>query len=336
MLIDWSNISFAYFLVLYLIPVLAVLLAFWYYFGYRNQHAGFSISDTSMWKNYSSWKGQLMPVLPLLRFFSVAFILAALARPQSTSTDENIKTYGVDMVLSMDVSSSMLAQDFKPDRLEAAKEVASKFIENRPNDRMGLVIFGGESFTQVPITTDHKIVQGQLAKIKNGFIADGTAIGMGIGTAVNRLKDSPAKSKVIILMTDGVNNSGLIDPITAAETAIQYNVKVYAIGIGTQGEAYMPAYLLPDGSFEYDYMPVEIDEELLKEIASSTGGKYYRATDRKSLEAIYAEIDALEKTEIESSQTIRVKELFYPFAGLAILFLFMEQLLRFSLFRKFP
>ncbi len=336
MLNSWTDIEFAHPWILYFIPVLAMLFGLWFYFRYKDQTASFSISDTSMWSNYTSWRGKLLPLLHVLRFLSLALILVALARPQSSSTEENIKTFGIDMVLSMDVSSSMLAQDFKPDRLEAAKEVASRFIQARPNDRMGVVIFGGESFTQVPITTDHKIVQSQLSKIKNGLIADGTAIGMGIGTAVNRLKDSPAESKVIILMTDGVNNSGLIDPLTAAETAIQYDIKVYAIGIGTQGEAYMPAYLMPDGSFEYDYLPVEIDEELLKEIASSTGGSYYRALDRQSLEDIYEEIDLLEKTAIETSQTVRVKELFYPFAALAILFLFIEQGLKFTLLRTFP
>jgi len=265
----------------------------------------------------------------------MAFIIIALARPQSTSTDEKITSYGIDLVISMDVSSSMLAQDFKPDRLEAAKEVASNFIANRPNDRIGLVIFGGESFTQVPITTDHKIVQSQLKKIKNGLLVDGTAIGMGIGTAINRLKDSEAESKVIILMTDGVNNAGLIDPRTAAEAAIQYDVKVYTIGIGTKGEAYMPAYLLPNGTVKYDYLPVEIDEDLLTEIAQTTGGKYYRATDKKSLGNIYAEIDQLEKTEIESSQTVNVKELFYIFAAIAMLLLFTEQVLKYTLLRTF-
>lgn len=333
---NWSNITFAHFWVLYLIPVLGILFGVWFYFRFKKEHATFSISDTSMWSNYVSWRGKLLPLVPILRFLSLAFILIALARPQSSSTDENINTYGIDMVLSIDVSSSMLAKDFKPNRLESAKEVAARFIENRPNDRMGLVIFGQESFTQVPITTDHKIVQSQLAKIKNGMLADGTAIGMGIGTAVNRLKDSPSKSKVIVLMTDGVNNSGLIDPIMAVETAIQYDIKIYSIGIGTKGEAYMPAYLLPDGSFEYDYLPVEIDEDLLKEISNSTGGNYFRATDRESLEHIYAEIDLLEKTEIETSQTVRIKELFYPFAALALLFLFIEQALKFTLLRTFP
>ena len=327
--------DFAQARLLWLIPVLTVIFGLWFYFRFKKQYASLNISSNKMWHKYKSFRGSLLPILPFLRYLALVFIIIALARPQSTSTDEKITSYGIDLVISMDVSSSMLAQDFKPDRLEAAKDVASEFIANRPSDRIGLVIFGGESFTQVPITTDHKIVQSQLEKIKNGLLADGTAIGMGIGTAINRLKDSEAESKVIILMTDGVNNSGLIDPRTAAEAAVQYNVKVYTIGIGTKGEAYMPAYLNPDGSMVYDYLPVEIDESLLSEIANTTGGKYYRATDKKSLENIYAEIDALEKTEIESSQTVNVKELFYIFAAIAILLLFVEQFLRYTALKTF-
>ncbi len=335
MLSSWLNLDFAHPKLLWLIPALVLVFALWFYFRYKKQYANLNIPNTKVWSNYKSVRGSLLPLLPILRFFSMAFILIALARPQSTSTDEKITSYGIDMVISIDVSSSMLAQDFEPDRLEAAKDVASDFISKRPSDRIGLVIFGGESFTQVPITTDHKIVQSQLKKIKNGLLVDGTAIGMGIGTAINRLKDSEAESKVIILMTDGVNNAGLIDPITAAEAAVQYDVKVYTIGIGTKGEAYMPAYLLPDGTMKYEYLPVEIDEALLIEIAKSTGGKYYRATDKKSLENIYSEIDELEKTEIESSQTVKVKELFYIFAALAILFLFLEQFLKYTVLKTF-
>lgn len=329
------NMDFAHPKILWLLLVLVAGFVLWFYFLYKKQYGSLLVANTQMWQNYKSLRGSLLPVLPILRFFTIALIIIALARPQSTSTDQKINSYGIDLVVSMDVSSSMLAQDFKPDRLEAAKDVASKFIANRPNDRIGLVIFGGESFTQVPITSDHKIVQAQLTKIKNGLLADGTAIGMGIGTGVNRLKESEAKSKVIILMTDGVNNTGLIDPITAAEAAMQYHVKIYTIGIGKKGEAFMPAYLMPDGTVKYDYLPVEIDEKLLNEIAEMTGGKYYRATDKKTLESIYAEIDLLEKTEIESSQTLNVTELFYPFAALAIVFLFVEQVLKLTVFRSF-
>lgn len=327
--------DFAHPKLLWLLPVLLLVFALWFYFRYRKQYASLQVSSTAMWSQYKSIRGSLLPILPILRMCSMAFIIVALARPQSTSTDEKITSYGIDLVISMDVSSSMLAEDFKPTRLEAAKDVAADFISKRPSDRIGLVIFGGESFTQVPITTDHKIVQSQLEKIENGRLSDGTAIGMGIGTAINRLKDSEAESKVIILMTDGVNNSGLVDPRTAAEAAVQYNVKVYTIGIGTKGQAYMPAYLNPDGSVAYDYLDVEIDEALLTEIAQTTGGKYYRATDKKSLETIYEEIDTLEKTEIESSQTVNVKELFYIFAALALGLLFIEQVLKYTLLRTF-
>lgn len=328
--------QFAHPYFLWAIPVLIILFALWLYFRYRKDKAAMTLSNTGMFDNYVSWKSRFLVALPFLRFLSLCLILVALARPQSSSTDQKISSYGIDMVISMDISSSMLAQDFKPNRLEAAKDVASRFIMNRPSDRIGLVVFAGESFTQVPITTDHKIVQSQLSKVKNGLLNDGTAIGMGIGTGVNRLKDSKAKSKVIILMTDGVNNTGLIDPITATEAAMQYDIKIYTIGIGTEGEAYMPAYMLPDGSVKYDYLPVMIDEELLTEISKMTNGKYYRAKDKDSLEAIYEEIDQLEKTEIESSQSIRVEELFYNFAALAILLLFLEQALKLSLLRSFP
>ncbi|MCB9255568.1 MAG: VWA domain-containing protein [Chitinophagales bacterium] len=328
--------QFAHPYFLWAIPVLIFLFALWLYFRYRKDKAAMTLSNTQMFDNYQSWKSRFLVLLPFLRLLSLCLVLVALARPQSSSTDQKISSYGIDMVISMDISSSMLAQDFKPNRLEAAKDVASRFIQNRPSDRIGLVVFAGESFTQVPITTDHKIVQSQLSKVKNGLLSDGTAIGMGIGTGVNRLKDSKAKSKVIILMTDGVNNTGLIDPITATEAAMQFDIKIYTIGIGTEGEAYMPAYMLPNGSVQYDYLPVMIDEELLTEISKMTNGKYYRAKDKEALEAIYEEIDQLEKTEIESSQSIRVEELFYNFAALAILLLFIEQALRYSLLRSFP
>ena len=336
MLNNWSNIHFAQPLFLWLILGLVILFGLWFYFNYKKYYPSFTLSNSKAIQDLESWKGKFLPILPLLRFLTLALILIALARPQSSSTEENIKTYGIDMVISMDVSLSMLAQDFKPNRLEAAKNTAAQFIENRSEDRIGLVIFGGESFTQVPITTDHKIVQSQLAKIKYGLIADGTAIGMGIGTAVNRLKDSESESKVVILLTDGVNNTGLIDPKTAAELAVSFGIKIYTIGIGSSGEAYTPLYPKPDGTFEYGYYPVEIDEALLQEIAQQTGGKYYRAKSTDALESIYAEIDQLEKTEIETSQTVKTKELFYPFVGFALLLLFVEQLLKYTLLRVFP
>jgi len=335
MLNNWSNIHFAHPKLLWFIPVLLLLLALWLVYRYKKQYGTFIFTTTAMWQNYSSWKAKLLILLPILRFLTITAIIIALARPQTTSSEQKVKAYGIDMVLSMDVSLSMLARDFVPDRLEAAKDVASKFIANRPNDRIGLVVFSGESFTQVPITTDHKIVQQQLEKVKYGLLKDGTAIGLGIGTAINRLKDSPAKSKVIILMTDGVNTAGEIDPIIAAELAEKYQIKVYTIGIGTQGNANTP-YFNRNGQIEYGKFPVEIDEQLLTDISNLTGGKYYRAESKKELSAIYADIDQLEKTEIESSQTINITELFYPFAALAIILLFIEQILKFTFLRTFP
>ncbi|MEZ4929057.1 MAG: VWA domain-containing protein [Chitinophagales bacterium] len=332
----WYDIHFAHPNLLWLLAVLAVLAGLWFYFRYKKNYGSMQVPSLSMFKDYTSLKAMLLPLLPILRFLALAAIIVALARPQSSSTQHRISSYGIDMVISMDVSASMLAQDFKPDRLEAAKDVASQFIEQRTNDRIGLVIFSGESFTQVPITTDHKIVQSQLQKIRNGVLEDGTAIGMGIGTAVNRLKDSKAKSKVIIIMTDGVNNTGLVDPLMATEAAMQYGIKIYTIGIGTKGKAYMPAYKLPDGSIQYDYLDVDIDEALMQKIADMTGGRYYRATDKKSLKEIYKEIDQLEKTEIESSQSVRVAELFYPWAALALLLIAVEQILKYTLLRTFP
>lgn len=335
MLNSWSNIHFAHPILLWLIPILLLLFAVWFYFRYKKQYANFKFSTTEMWNNGDAWRGKLLTVLPILRFLTLCAIIVALARPQTTSNDVKVKAYGIDMVLSLDVSFSMLARDFKPDRLEAAKNVAAKFIANRPSDRIGLVIFGGESFTQVPITTDHKIVQSQLAKIKYGRLIDGTAIGLGLGSAINRLKVSPAKSKVIILMTDGVNNWGEIDPMMAAEAAKAFDIKIYTIGIGSKGMAPSP-FGSSTGEIIYKNAKVEIDEALLTDISKLTNGKYFRATNNTELSSIYNEIDELEKTEIESSQTINVTELFYPFAAIAIFLLFLEQVLKFTFLRIFP
>jgi Ca-activated chloride channel family protein len=330
----WKDMYFVNPWVLWLLPVLLIFAGFWFYFAYKKNYAAFSISNSYGLVAQESWRVKALPLLPILRFLALTCILLAFARPQSQAIDQKSNTMGIDLIISMDVSSSMLAQDFNPNRLEVAKNVASQFIAQHPNDRIGLVIYGSESFTQVPLTNDHKIVQSQLAKIQYGLLEDGTAIGMGLGTAVNRLKDSEAKSKVIILITDGVNNSGIIDPITATETAIQMGIKVYTIGIGTQGEAYMP-YTLPDGSTEYANFPVNIDEKLLNEIANTTGGKFFRATNKSALENIYNEIDAMEKTRLQSLQNIEIKELFYPLAVLAILLVFIENLLKFTILRVF-
>lgn len=320
---------------LWVIPMLLVAGAIWFFLTRKKQFAKVKISSTQGFENTSSLKVKLLQALPVLRLLSLALLLVALARPQTFDSDEKVNAYGIDLVLSLDVSASMLAQDFSPNRLEAAKSVASDFVAARENDRIGLVIFSGESFTQVPITTDHMIVQEQLSKINYGFLEQGTAIGMGIATGVNRLKNSDSKSKVIILMTDGVNNSGTIDPKLALEAANQFDVKIYTIGVGSKGKALMPVALKPNGSFQYGYAEGEIDEALLKEIASETGGQYFRATDNKSLQKIYEEIDLLEKTEIETSQTVRTTEEFYPFAFLALILLFTEWIFRYLFLKTF-
>lgn len=332
----WSSVKFAHPWVLLLIPTLIVSFAIWFYFAYKKQYATITLSSVKGLENHHSARGRLKAVLPFLRLLSLIALIVALARPQSTNVDEKTSTLGIDIVISVDISGSMLARDFKPDRLQATKKVARTFIENRPSDRIGLVVFAGESFTQVPITTDHKVVLSQLDKIEYGMLKDGTAIGMGLGSALNRLKDSNSKSKVVILMTDGENNAGLIDPITATEAAVQFGVKVYTIGVGSKGQALMPAYILPNGELKFEYMPVNIDEELLTTIADMTGGKYFRAKDEKELMDIYNEIDQLEKTEIESSRSVRVSEKFHPFALLAIIFLLLEMTLRFTVLRSYP
>jgi Ca-activated chloride channel homolog len=332
----WNNIQFAHPWLLIAIPIMLVLLVAWYYFAYKKQHATITLSTTKGLENHHAARGRLKAILPVLRYLALSALIVALARPQSTSTDEKTSTLGIDIVISIDISGSMLARDFKPDRLQATKKVAREFIQSRPNDRVGLVVFAGESFTQVPITSDHKVVLSQLEKIEYGLLQDGTAIGMGIGTAVNRLKDSKAKSKVIILMTDGENNAGLIDPITATEAAMQFGVKIYTIGVGSKGQALMPAYRLPNGELKFEYMPVNIDEDLLITIADMTGGNYYRAQNEKELKAIYEEIDRLEKTEIESSRSVRVSEKFHPFAALALMLVLLELTLRYTVLRSYP
>jgi len=272
------------------------------------------------------------PVLFVLRIAALVFLIIALARPQSTNVTENIDTEGIDIVLSMDVSGSMLAEDFKPNRIEAAKDVALRFVDQRPTDRIGLVIFSAESFTMCPITIDHRVLKDQISQVKNGMITDGTSIGMGLATAVDRLRFSKGKSKVIILMTDGVNNTGLIDPNTALEIAKAYKIRVYTIGIGTQGEAVIPVQT-PMGT-QKQMMKVEIDEPLLRKIAGETGGKYFRATNNTTLSNIYNDIDKLEKTKVEISSYKHYAELFFPFAFIAILCLALELLLRYTVFKS--
>lgn len=321
---------------LWAIPIIAVIMLLWWFFNRKKEYVSIKMSSLQAFKSKNSFRGKLKLLLPIFRLLGLTALIIAIARPQTTDSEEKVKTHGIDIVLALDVSASMLAKDFKPNRLEAAKKVASDFIDARPNDRIGLVIFSGESFTQVPVTTDHLIVKKQLNKIKYGFLSQGTAIGMGIATGVNRLKDSKAKSKIIVLMTDGENNAGIIDPMLATETANSFDVKIYTIGIGSKGQALMPVEMKPNGQFQYGYQKTNIDEKLLKEVAKVTSGKYFRATSNSSLKEIYDEIDKLEKTEIITSQTIRKTEKFYPFAFFALFILMLEMFFRYFVVRSFP
>jgi Ca-activated chloride channel family protein len=277
---------------------------------------------------------RLQSVPMILRMVALATLIVAFARPQSVSSRENISTEGIDIVLVLDISGSMLAEDFTPNRLVAAKKVAEEFIDGRANDRIGLVIFSAESFTQCPLTTDYAVLKNLLREVKNGMIEDGTAIGLAIANAVNRLKDSKAKSKVIILLTDGVNNRGEIDPITAAKIAVTYGIKVYTVGVGAQGQAPYPVQT-PFG-IRRQLVPVEIDEKVLTSIAEMSGGKYYRATDNRKLQAIYKEIDQLEKTKIEVTAYQRYTELFLGWLLAGMMVLLVEVGLSSTVFRKLP
>jgi Ca-activated chloride channel family protein len=319
---------------LFLLLPLAVL---WYFFKRKQQTAELKMSSIKGFKVGSSLLPKLRPLLFVLRLVALSFLIVALARPRtSDETTKTKTTKGIDIVMAIDVSASMLAKDLLPNRLEALKNVAAEFIKGRPNDRIGLVEYAGESYTKTPITSDKGIVLRSLRDIKyNTIIEGGTAIGMGLATSVNRLKDSKAKSKIIILLTDGVNNSGFIDPKIASELAVEYGIKVYTIGLGTNGMALSPYSILPNGSFQYRRVKVEIDEELLNEIADVTGGTYFRATDNKKLKEIYNEINKLEKTEIEEIKYTTYDEKYRPLILIALGFLLLEMLLRFTVFRSF-
>ena len=312
------------------------LLIVWQWFRRKKEVPAVSFSSLQQFSAVRTWRTTLRPLLYVLRGLALAALIVALARPRSSSEITKTKTTeGIDIILSIDMSSSMLAKDLKPNRIEALKRVASQFIEQRTSDRIGIVVYSGESYTKVPATTDKSVVLQALKDIKQGEIEDGTAIGMGLGTAINRLKDSKTKSKVIILMTDGVNNTGVIDPLSAAELAKEYGIRVNTIGIGTNGKALSPVAYNPDGSLQYDMVPVEIDDKLLSEIAKSTGGQYFRATDNKKLAQIYTEIDKLEKSKIEELKYYQHQENFRPWALLALVFLVAEFGLRHTVFRSF-
>ena len=327
--ISFLNPGFLYLFFL-LIPAIA-----WYVLKNKSDRAGIKISTLGGFLNVpNTYKHYLQHVIFGFRILAVAFLIIALARPQSVDKWENISTKGIDIVMSLDISSSMLARDFKPDRLEASKELATEFISGRSDDRVGLVVFSGESFTQCPLTTDHAVVINMMRDIQTGIIEDGTAIGMGLATAINRLKDSKANSKVIILMTDGVNNMGEIAPVTAAEIAQSFNIRVYTIGVGSRGMAPYPVQT--QYGVQYRNMKVEIDEEVLKNIAEITNGKYFRATDNNQLKQIYQEIDKLEKSKIDVKEFRKKSEEYLLFVIIAGVLLFIEVFARHTLLRGLP
>jgi len=332
---NWSNINFVNpeaFLLLLFLP----LIAFWYYRQQGQYYVPMKMPSLEGLTGVSSWRGKLRSLLPILRILSFIALVIAMARPQEVLKEEEVTADGIDITLVIDLSSSMLAQDFKPDRLQVSKQVASDFVDKREYDRIGLAVFAGEAFTQCPLTTDHRVVKEFMAGLKCGILQDGTAIGMGLATAVNRLKDSEAKSKVVILLTDGVNNAGYVKPITAAEIAREFDVKVYTIGVGSHGDALTPVSRYSNGRYMMAMARVEIDEQLLKEIAKMTGGRYFRAANEQALQAIYNEIDKLEKTEIEVTAIKRYNEEFHHFALWGLIFLVLEVFLRYTFLRVIP
>lgn len=322
-----------YIWLLLLLPVALV----WHFFTWKKKQPVLKMPSLSGFQGASSFWSKIVPFLYLIRLTAMALIVLAIARPQTVDVSTRTKTNkGIDIVMAIDVSSSMLAQDLKPDRLSALKRVAEAFVEDRMSDRIGLVLYAGESYTKTPITSDKSIVKGSLREITfQGLIEDGTAIGMGLATSVNRLKDSRAKSKIIILLTDGVNNSGFIDPKIATELAVEFGIKTYTIGLGSNGTALAPIGILPNGKFKYGMTKVEIDEALLKEIAQKTGGIYFRATDNKKLEEIYAEINKLEKTEIEEFKYYNYDEKYRILVLLALGLILIEWVGRNTLFKSF-
>jgi Ca-activated chloride channel family protein len=321
-----------FFLLLLLIPAYMS----WKYFKGKRSEQFLPVPGLDMIKPHNTWRSIIAPYLSVLSGIAFIFLVIAMARPQLTLKEEQVKAEGIDIMLAMDLSSSMLAQDFKPDRLTVSKVVASDFVDKREFDRIGLSVFAGESFTQCPLTTDHRVVKDFLANLNCGILEDGTAIGMGLASGVNRLKESIAKSKVVILLTDGVNNAGYIKPLTAAEIAREIGVRVYTIGVGSTGDAISPVRRRRDGSYVFGVARVEIDEDLLTEIANMTGGKYFRATTAEGLEQIYQEIDRLEKTEMDIKVMRRYSEEFRSFLWIALILLGLEIVLRFSILRTIP
>ena len=332
----FDDIYFANSNYLWLLLILPVALA-WHFFTWKKKQAVLKMPSLLWFQDVSSIWSKVYPFLFIMRLIAIGLIILAISRPQTVDISTRTKTNkGIDIVMAIDVSSSMLSQDLKPDRLTALKRVAETFVEDRVSDRIGLVVYAGESYTKTPITSDKSIVKSSLREISfQGLIEDGTAIGMGLATSVNRLKDSRAKSKIIILLTDGVNNSGFIDPKIATELAVEFGIKTYTIGLGSNGTALAPVGILPNGKFKDGLTKVEIDEELLKEIANETGGIYFRATDNKKLEEIYEEINKLEKTEIEEFKYYNYAEKYRILVLIALSLIILEWIGKNTLFKSF-
>ena len=330
----FKGITFAYPWVLYFL-ILVPALPVWYWLKGKQRQPSIKYSSLKIFQDIpASWREKFRHVPIVLRTIAVFLLIVALARPQSFNSGQNIYTEGIDIAMVLDTSTSMLAEDLKPNRIDAAKEVINNFIKGRTSDRIGLVVFARQAFTQCPLTIDYRVLRNLLSQVKAGMIEDGTAIGNAIADGVNRLKDSKAKSKIIILLTDGMNNAGEIDPLTAAHIAKTFGIRIYTVGVGTRGQAPYPVQT-PFGT-RYQMIPADIDEGMLQKIADITGGAYFRATDTKTLEDIYHKIDKLEKTRVEVTSNRQTKELFYDWLGAGLLLLFLEAGLSSTIFSKVP
>ena len=319
-------------LLLLLLPIIA-----WYVYNYRTSFPTMRLSTTSPFSSLpSSWKQWLGHLLFAMKLAALACLIVILCRPQSHDSWAESDVEGTDIVVALDVSTSMLARDFKPDRLEAAKEVATQFVSGRENDNIGLVIFAAESFTQVPMTMDKATLVNAIGQVKTGMLQDGTAIGDGIATSINRIKDGKAKSKSIILLTDGSNNTGVVAPITAAQIAKQYGIKIYTIGVGRNGTAPYPVAIDYNGRVQYQTLPVVIDEATLRKIASSTGGKYYRATDKNVLSTIFNDIDQLEKTHLDVQRFSHSEDHYMPWAIALLVLTVLAIVMEYTIMRRVP
>jgi Ca-activated chloride channel family protein len=330
----FRDITFAYPWMFWFLILVPIMLAWYWYKGKKREPSVTYSSLTLIKRVPKTWKEKFRDIPPVFRALGVGFLIVALARPQTFNSGENIYAQGIDIAMLLDISGSMMAEDFKPNRVGAAKNVINDFIDGRTSDRIGLVIFSREAFTQCPLTIDYSVLKNLLSQVKPGMIEDGTAIGNAIANGANRLKDTPSKSKIMILLTDGMNNAGEIDPITAARIAKTYNIRIYTIGVGTRGEAPYPVQT-PFG-VRYQMIPAEIDENMLKQIAQITDGKYYRATNNRALEEVYKEIDKLEKTKVEVTSYRNAKELYFPWLSIGLVLLFLEVGLSQTIFKRLP